>query len=263
MATHPAPAGAYLFFWPGQFLYIGPALDTHTHDHHALQVVISLDKPFRIRTPQQDWQYHSGVLIAPDQPHECLASQSTILFLNLDPETRLARFLKATYLPQSSFMSLPVTVTIPFITVLTQTLSGSVSCLVLAQQLQDLTDRLAGPVAVAPLDDRVVQAQALLKNSLERPIPLPELADLVCLSEGRLLHLFKEQVGIPIRRFVLWERLLLAIQQLTGGYNLTEAAHQAGFSDSAHFSRTFTRMFGLPPSLLTKNSQFVQAQVCR
>ncbi len=70
-------------------------------------------------------------------------------------------------------------------------------------------------------------------------------------------------MGIPIRRYVLWERLLLAIQQLTGGVTLTEAAHWAGFSDSAHFSRTFTRMFGLSPSLLTKNSQFVQAQVCR
>ncbi|GAB3641611.1 helix-turn-helix transcriptional regulator [Spirosoma arcticum] len=263
MTTHPVSAGAYLFFWPGQFLYIGPALDTHTHDHHALQVVVSLDKPFQIRTPQQDWQHHSAVLIASDQPHECLASQSTILFLNLDPETRLARFLKATYLEQSTFVSLPDAVTIPFVTALRQTLGGSVSCLSLARQLQELTDTLAGPVAVIPLDDRIVQAQTLLKESLGKPIPLAELSDSVCLSEGRLAHLFKEQVGIPIRRYVLWERLLLAIQQLTGGYNLTEAAHQAGFSDSAHFSRTFTRMFGLPPSLLTKNSQFVQARVCR
>ena len=263
MATHPASAGAYLFFWPGQFLYIGPALDTHTHDHHALQVVVSLDRPFQIRTPGQDWQHQTGVLIASDQPHECLASQSTILFLNLDPETRLARYLHASYLQQVSFAALPDAITEPFVAALTQTLGGPVDCQTVARQLRELTDTLAGPATIAPLDDRITLAQTLLKASPERAIPLPELADAVCLSEGRLVHLFKEQVGIPIRHYVLWERLLLAIQQLTGGNNLTEAAHQAGFSDSAHFSRTFTRMFGLSPSLLTKNSQFVQARVCR
>ena len=32
------------------------------------------------------------------------------------------------------------------------------------------------------------------------------------------------------------------------GRSLTEAAHSAGFYDSAHFSRTFHAMFGMPPS---------------
>ncbi|MCY7358167.1 MAG: hypothetical protein LH609_12045 [Rudanella sp.] len=58
-----------------------------------MQVVVSLDKPFQIRTPEQSWQDHTAVLIASDQPHEYLAGRSTILFLNLEPETGLARFL--------------------------------------------------------------------------------------------------------------------------------------------------------------------------
>ena len=37
---------------------------------------------------------------------------------------------------------------------------------------------------------------------------------------------------------------------LAGGRSLTEAAHEAGFADSAHFSRTFRRMFGLPAAAL-------------
>ena len=32
--------------------------------------------------------------------------------------------------------------------------------------------------------------------------------------------------------------------------SLPEAAHAAGFADSAHFSRTFLRMFGLPAAAL-------------
>ena len=34
------------------------------------------------------------------------------------------------------------------------------------------------------------------------------------------------------------------------GDSLTAAAHDAGFADSAHFSRTFLRMFGIPASVL-------------
>lgn len=34
------------------------------------------------------------------------------------------------------------------------------------------------------------------------------------------------------------------------GSSLTEAAHAAGFADSAHFSRTFRRMFGVAPASL-------------
>jgi AraC-like DNA-binding protein len=39
------------------------------------------------------------------------------------------------------------------------------------------------------------------------------------------------------------------------GHSLTEAAYQGGFADAAHFSRTFRRMFGLPPSQLLLKQQ--------
>jgi AraC-like DNA-binding protein len=39
-------------------------------------------------------------------------------------------------------------------------------------------------------------------------------------------------------------------EEVAGGETLTGAAAAAGFSDSAHLSRTFRRAFGLPPSAL-------------
>jgi AraC family transcriptional regulator len=45
-------------------------------------------------------------------------------------------------------------------------------------------------------------------------------------------------------------RIERAVQLYAGGRSLTEAAHQAGFADSAHFSRTFRRTFGLPAAAL-------------
>jgi AraC-like DNA-binding protein len=65
-----------------------------------------------------------------------------------------------------------------------------------------------------------------------------------------LRHLFVEQTGLPFRTYLLWLRLTKAVAVFAGGGSLTEAAHEAGFSDSAHFSRTFRRMFGLPAAAL-------------
>jgi AraC-like DNA-binding protein len=49
---------------------------------------------------------------------------------------------------------------------------------------------------------------------------------------------------------VQWLRLIRAVDAHAGGLSLTEAAHAAGFADSAHLSRTFKRMFGMPAASL-------------
>lgn len=72
-----------------------------------------------------------------------------------------------------------------------------------------------------------------------------EVAQQLNLSESRFLHLFKQEMHIPWRPYLLWRRLLCAVSVLITGRSATEAAHVAGFSDSAHLSRTFKKMFGI------------------
>jgi AraC family transcriptional regulator len=59
-----------------------------------------------------------------------------------------------------------------------------------------------------------------------------------------------EHTGLPFRTYLLWLRLTKAVGVFAGGRSLTEAAHEAGFADSAHFSRTFRRMFGTQAAAL-------------
>jgi AraC-like DNA-binding protein len=47
-----------------------------------------------------------------------------------------------------------------------------------------------------------------------------------------------------------------ATRLLAASADLTWAAHASGFSDSAHFSRTFHRTFGLRPSDVFKSGSF-------
>jgi AraC-like DNA-binding protein len=59
---------------------------------------------------------------------------------------------------------------------------------------------------------------------------------------------FREQTGLPVRNYVLWRRLVYVFERLERGDTITEAAHNAGFSDCAHLSRSFHRICGTMPS---------------
>lgn len=72
-----------------------------------------------------------------------------------------------------------------------------------------------------------------------------DVANKLALSESRFLHLFSQQLGIPWRPYLLWCRMMCAVRSILNGEPATDAAHMAGFSDSAHLSRTFRKTFGM------------------
>ena len=77
------------------------------------------------------------------------------------------------------------------------------------------------------------------------PVALKAAAGVAGLSPERYRHLFTEAVGLPFRRYVLWRRLQRALFTLDTGADITTAAHEAGFADSAHFARTVRAMLGI------------------
>lgn len=113
------------------------------------------------------------------------------------------------------------------------------------------------------LDERIAASIAWTKRHLtNRTITAKHLAGTVYLSPSRFMHLFSEQIGIPVRKYVLWQRLKQALLALADGRSITEAAHEAGFTDSPHMNRTFKAMFGITPSKIFKNSRFIQVISC-
>jgi AraC-like DNA-binding protein len=111
-------------------------------------------------------------------------------------------------------------------------------------------------VLIAFVDAESELGAALAEGAASDVAPIPPATDAVSLdpvaasvglSPSRFLHLFTTSVGVPLRPYALWLRLQCRARELAGGKSVADAAHAAGFSDAAHFTRTFRRMIGATP----------------
>lgn len=97
-----------------------------------------------------------------------------------------------------------------------------------------------------PLDERLQRVLALLEDnpacSAER------LCQVACLSRDRLSHLFSEEVGISLRKYIQTMKIHAAARFFGSGLSLTEIAAAAGFADSAHFAKVWVQCFGASPA---------------
>ncbi len=101
-----------------------------------------------------------------------------------------------------------------------------------------------------PTDKRIAESIKLIEeNRLEYKNLISELTSKVFLSDSRLSHLFKEHIGISIKKYLIWNKLRHAINlYLSENANLTDVALQSGFSDQAHLTNAFKNLLGVSPS---------------
>lgn len=118
------------------------------------------------------------------------------------------------------------------------------------EALDDLVRFLRAGSAPPALDPRIARVVERLGRNPGDLTPLDQLVRPDGISVSRFLHLFSTAIGVPFRRFRIWNRLRAASSQALRGARMTEAAIGAGFSDSAHFSRLHRDTFGVTPSAI-------------
>jgi len=116
-----------------------------------------------------------------------------------------------------------------------------------ARRLVQALTRDSEPSVIS--DERILRAVAYINGNLEKSLTLDQVAAVAHLSPSRFRHLFAEQTGTGLRPYILWRRFVSVWEHTMRGASLSEAAHAAGFADSAHLTRTCRRMMGIPPSL--------------
>ena len=246
-------AAGRIAFWEGGSLWVldvsaAEGARNEMHAHHAFQLTFSLGGNF-------SFHLENGVvpgpstIVAPDTPH-AFEAQGLVSLLFIEPESRAGRTLQ--HLMQGRSAA----------TLSAEQARDSPSLILQAFQhshdpgsaLREaglkISDRIAGHARAAEPDRRVRQIIKWASDNLDRSVGIEEAARSVQLSPSRASHLFVEETGLPFRTYVLWLRLVRAVDAHIAGRTLTQAAQEAGFADSAHLSRTFKRMFGVTAAAL-------------
>lgn len=233
-----------IYFWNSRLLILEQNLSTLPHIHHYVEIIISIEGTFKILI-EDKWIETDAILLDKDVSHQLTGSNREQVVLLLEPETVTAEALKNKFLCESSIFTLDKLIRSETKHALKDLFKHKAAPEEANRTLALLINDILGIVPANKLfDPRVKQVLDELRSSPAKK-DIRELSRLVHISESRLMHLFKEEVGIPIRQYILWARLMKAINAIVAGNSFTHAAHEVNFSDSAHLSRTFRRMFGL------------------
>ena len=234
---------AALFVW-------GPGSVSSSHSHHSIQLILALHGGLRAR-PRRGipWRHCSGVFVPPGATHEVDARGVAVLIGFMDAESELA--LPLVHRFGSKLAAVPYAVVARWRHALgaPQPLDARrVEGWVRSELLNE-----SRPRRIHPRVRRVLRY--LRQGGIERGrATLPRLAAVAQLSPSRLMHVFTESLGIPLRPYLLWLRVQVAAGALVSGQTVTEAAHLAGFADAAHLTRTFRRTLGTTPRDLIRRA---------
>ena len=256
-------APSYLvYLWPGRGLVLSGAILATSHRHAALQLTLGLDGPFKLKLKGGDWFSSSAVILNGEAEHELDGQGHGQANFYVEPDSPLGRTLQAKYLPGKVWGQLPEAALAPMrkkLLGLARKPAPAPQAYALYGQVAEI---LAGvEAATTVLDPRVAKALAVFAGLEHKKISASALAKQVFLSESRLSHLFQEQLGLPIRRYLLWLKVLDACARVNSSANITEAAHAAGFTDAAHFTHTARQLLGISPGMLFQNRSFVHVVV--
>ncbi|MCP5072867.1 MAG: GlxA family transcriptional regulator [Rhodobacteraceae bacterium] len=98
-------------------------------------------------------------------------------------------------------------------------------------------------------EQKVEDAVKYMRQSLSEQISFDQLASKLNTSRRQLDRLFTDKVGkTPVR---LWREMRLEHSRwrlINTSRSITEIAYECGFSDSAHFVRTYKQFYGETPS---------------
>lgn len=254
-ATPPMLARGRVYFWQGGSLWIGRGHGrSQWHDHHAHQISLPFEGTCLLRNEESGgWTEFRGAFVPSERHHQFEIEDLAAAQLFVEPESTEGRALARRF-GDADISALPEADRLAMVRMLFAAYrqgSGDADMVAAARAAIALLAGSSSPGAT--VDTRVAKALDFIRARIGGPIKLADVASAAALSPGRFRHLFVQETGAAFRPYVLWLRLNVAIESSMAGGSWTEAAHEAGFADSAHLTRTFKRMFGMNPATLVRD----------
>lgn len=222
--------------------------DLHAHAHHAIQITFRLRGWFEIGVG--DERLTGPITALGSDARHWFRASGAVAFLFIAPESLVGRAVGKLLFAHRPWTNITNGPLIPSLQALRECFDRGGSAEEIRRLGRELLDALPSAEPPTMPDSRVLAMIAYAQKNLEDSVSLPVAAGHAGLSPSRARHLFVSQTGLPFKTYVLWLRIERATALYAAGSSLTEAAHEAGFADSAHLSRTFRRTFGLPAAAL-------------
>lgn len=231
MNVNSSFANSASYFAPGVVIVYGQSIDTKPHKHSLWQLCLPSEASIL-----NGESLVSGKIILPNHLHQLSMPKGWIILA--EPRSQLGKAISE--ISEQSAVKLPLA-------------KDNARICELFKQLDQF------PMLVKSLRNNPYQCQNkhIIKlltrldtcstgNCLKpEQWRAKDIADWLAISESRFLHLASKELGIAWRPYLLWRRLLCAVQAIQQGNNMTEAAYLSGFSDSAHLCRTIKKTFGM------------------
>lgn len=244
--------------WQGGSLWYGRnAGHAAPHAHHAIQITFALEEQesgFLLRqSGALQWSDFRAAIVMPHRRHEFDGRGGWIAHVFVEPETDSGRALVKGF-GAAAITSLPADAASGVTVLKALRRDPAADAEDYMEAGRNVIASLAGPSPDRTrVSTRVGAAIDFLSRQRGSAVTLAQVAAAVHLSPSRLRHVLVEETGTTFRGLVLWLRILRALKVITAGRSWTEAAHMAGFADSAHLSRTFRRMFGVSPATVVRD----------
>jgi len=247
------------YIWDDRLLYIG-SLPPNTWHRNSVDVLcVNLDRPLLFSVDEsENWEQCKSVFWPANSPHQSIYNQNLMAFLFIEQTSSDSLILKKRMRSNTISHHTNLKDEKTTIEILRDIYLDRPSY----DQANKLLDKAINPNGNYPpenrIDNRIRKIKSIIRDDPTKLHSIDELADEIYLSPGRLEHLFKEQIRVPISRYRMWCRLINAVSNYDNNH-LTEVAQNSGFTDLSHFNRTFKSIVGFNPSsfLAKKNIDII------
>jgi AraC-like DNA-binding protein len=226
------------------FLFSGPGHDSQSCRHSVSLLCAMGDQQLEVRCDRRTLR-STMLMVAPLEAKTLLASGVPFVLMDVEPSHRHFRVLAAAC-RNSGVETLPDESARAFREMAQAFHAGTLTGTDADRAARESIDTLAATWPAPPaLDPRVRRMQKMM--DLQPAITLHEMAVKLGLSDSAASRLFSRDMGIAQRIYSLAIKIRAASQYMGSGLSLTEIGQDAGFVDSAHFAKVWTRCYGAPP----------------
>lgn len=229
-------------------IYIGDNIATDTHIHHAVTIAVSFSEQFVFECENTAISC-SGLVIQPHILRKFINPlHARVAFVHIDPFSDQGLILREHTRHFKELTDVQIHNIIRLLKSWSATDTNNEDAT--SYLIQQIVSKTGIRKRHRTLDERITKAIARIRIS--ENTSLKNMAAFCDLSTYRFSHLFRQETGLSFREFVLYTKLVRSLKAICQNQSLTQSSYAGGFSDQAHFTRTYLKAFGILPSQTVK-----------